>query len=118
MAHFAEINDNNIVERVVVVPNDQEHRGEEYLNEIGLKGRWIQTSYNNNIRKMFAGIGDEYLESEDSFRSAKPHTSWTWNAEGWLWEPPTPYPNDEQDYEWDEESISWKLIKTNELEES
>ena len=67
MAHFAHIDENNIVTQVLVVPDEQEHRGEEYLNEIGLEGRWIQTSYNNNIRGSYAGIGDYYNEDIDMF---------------------------------------------------
>ena len=67
MAHFAHIDENNIVTQVLVVPDEQEHRGQEYLNELGLEGRWIQTSYNNNIRGSYAGIGDYYNESIDMF---------------------------------------------------
>ena len=55
MAHFAEIDENGIVKQVLVVPDQQEHRGQEYLaDDIGLGGRWIQTSYNGSIRKRFA----------------------------------------------------------------
>ena len=67
MAHFAHIDENNIVTEVLVVPDEQEHRGQEYLNELGLEGRWIQTSYNDNIRGSYAGIGDYYNESIDMF---------------------------------------------------
>tara|TARA_B100001939_G_C16910181_1_gene604202 strand:+ start:1014 stop:1271 length:258 start_codon:yes stop_codon:yes gene_type:complete len=67
MAHFAHIDENNIVTEVLVVPDEQEHRGEEYLNELGLEGRWIQTSYNDNIRGSYAGIGDYYNEEIDMF---------------------------------------------------
>jgi hypothetical protein len=58
MAHFAEINSNNKVVRVVVVPNEFEHRGNEYLNELGVTGTWVQTSYNANFGGKFAGIDD------------------------------------------------------------
>lgn len=68
MAHFAEIDSNNIVVRVLVVPNDQEHRGQEFLaDDLGLGGTWIQTSYNANIRGKFAGIGDTYDREQDVF---------------------------------------------------
>lgn len=61
MAHFAEIDSNNIVLRVLVVPNEHELNGQEYLAEtVGLGGTWIQTSYNGNIRGKFAGIGDTW----------------------------------------------------------
>ncbi len=68
MAHFAQLDENNVVLQVLVVPNEQEHRGQEYLaNDIGLGGRWIQTSYNANIRGKYAGIGDTYDEVKDEF---------------------------------------------------
>lgn len=111
MAHFAKINDNNIVENVLVVPDEQEHRGEEYLNELGLEGRWIQTSYNDNFRKKFAAVGYEYLEKEDGFRGESPFPSWVWNSKAWVWEAPTPKPEDENDYRWDEDSTSWVLVE-------
>ena len=61
MAHFAEIDSNNIVTRVLVVANEQEHRGQEFLaDECGLGGTWIQTSYNANFAGKFAGIGDTW----------------------------------------------------------
>ena len=72
MAHFAEINENNVVIRVVVVPDEQESRGQEFLsNDLGLGGRWIQTSYNANFRGKFAGIGDNYDQENDVFIAAK-----------------------------------------------
>lgn len=70
MAHYAELSDKKIVTRVLVVPDEQEHRGQEYLaNDLGLGGRWIQTSYNGNIRGKFAGIGDLYDPVADVFLS-------------------------------------------------
>lgn len=69
MAHFAKINAYNTVTWVVVVPDSEEHRGQEYLNEIGLDGRWIQTSFNSSIRGKFAAIGDQYNEVDDIFVS-------------------------------------------------
>ena len=67
MAHFAKIDAYNTVTWVVVVPNEEEHRGEEFLNNMGLTGKWIQTSYNGNIRGKFASIGDIYDEVNDIF---------------------------------------------------
>lgn len=68
MAHFAEIDKNNVVVRVLLVPNEFESEGADYLaNIIGLGGKWIQTSYNNKIRGKFAGIGDTYDEDKDLF---------------------------------------------------
>lgn len=70
MAHFAELDNDNKVIRVLTVPNEQEERGEEYLaNDIGLGGRWIQTSYNANFRGKYAGVGDIYDEAKDIFVS-------------------------------------------------
>lgn len=68
MAHFAEIDKDNTVLRVLVVPDSQEHRGQDFLaNDLGLGGTWIQTSYNANFRGKFAGIGDVYDKENDIF---------------------------------------------------
>jgi len=68
MAHFAEIDSNNVVLRVLVVDNSQEHRGQEFLaDDCNLGGNWIQTSYNGNIRGKYAGSGDIYDETNDEF---------------------------------------------------
>jgi hypothetical protein len=68
MAHFAEIDENNLVIRVVVVDNSEEHRGQEFLAvDCGLGGRWIQTSYNENFRGKYASTGDYYDEELDEF---------------------------------------------------
>lgn len=71
MAHFAKIED-GIVTQVVVVDNEHEQDGEAYLNSLGLEGKWIQTSYNGNIRGKFAGIGDTYDAELDVFVSPIP----------------------------------------------
>ena len=69
MAHFAEINKENIVLRVLVVPDDQEHRGQEFLaNDLKLGGKWIQCSYNGNIRDIFPGPGYTYDPDLDIFK--------------------------------------------------
>ena len=75
MSHFAEIDPNGgTVLRVLVVPNEQEHRGQDFLaNELGLGGVWVQTSYNNNIRYNYAGIGYTYDATRDAFISPKCH---------------------------------------------
>jgi len=68
MAHFAEIDSNNVVLRVLVVSDEHEHRGQEFLaNDCGLGGTWIQTSYNANMRGKYAGISDIYDEVNDEF---------------------------------------------------
>jgi hypothetical protein len=89
MAHFAEINDENIVTRILVIANELEENGEHFLSvELGLGGKWIQTSYNARIRKHFAGIGFTYDENLDAFVPPKCHqeaildeTSVLWNCE-------------------------------------
>lgn len=72
MAHFAEIDKDNFVIRVLVIDNSQEHRGQEFLSQdLGLGGTWIQTSYNSNIRGKYAAIGDKYDEKKDEFIAAE-----------------------------------------------
>ena len=87
MAHFAEIDPNGgTVLRVLVVPNEQEHRGQDFLaNELGLGGVWIQTSYNNNIRYNYAGIGYTYDATRDAFISPKCHDEATLDEATCLW---------------------------------
>ena len=110
MAHFAEIDSNNIVLRVLVVSNDQEHRGQDFLaNDLGLGGRWIQTSYNNNIRNKYAGIGYTYDENLDIFISPRPYPSWILNSNG-DWESPIPIPDTDNSYIWNETLQRWDII--------
>lgn len=88
MSYFAEIDDNNIVLRVVSVLDDQEHRGEEFLSkDVGLGGRWVQTSFNGKIRKRFAGIGDTYDETKDAFVPQKPEGDVVWDEDAFDWRP-------------------------------
>ena len=114
MAHFAEIDSNNIVVRVLVVPNEQEHRGQDFLaTDLGLGGVWIQTSYNNRIRKQYAGIGYTYNPTADVFISPSPYPSWVLN-ESFDWVAPIPKPQDASDEcYWDEETLSW--VEPNDL---
>jgi hypothetical protein len=110
MAHFAEIDENNVVLRVLVVDNEQEHRGQEFLSEdLGLGGRWIQTSYNGNFRKMFAGINYTYNEELDIFLPPKPFESWILNETLGQWDPPVERPTIDIDKAtiWVEETQSW-----------
>ena len=106
MAHFAQIDIDNIVVRVLVVPDEQEHRGEEFLrDDLQLGGRWIQTSYNHRIRKQYAGIGMTYNETGDVFVSPQPFPSWTLDT-NYDWQPPIPKPEGSHTY-WDEERQGW-----------
>lgn len=106
MSHFAEIDNNNVVLRVLVGDNSLPDEGRSWL-EAHLGGRWIQTSYNATIRKNFAGIGFIYDEALDAFIPPKPFDSWILDEEICQWEPPTPYPADGKTYTWDEATTSW-----------
>lgn len=110
MAHFAEIDNNNIVTRVLVVDNSLEHRGAKFLsNDLGLGGTWIQTSYNNNFRKQFAGVGYKYDADKDIFIAPQPYPSWSLDN-NFDWQPPTPMPDKGRWY-WDESTLSWNKIE-------
>jgi hypothetical protein len=111
MAHFAKV-ENGIVTNVLVVANEHEDNGQEYLNGLGLEGDWIQTSYHGNIRKKFAGIGDEYLADKDAFRPPPPFPSWVFDFKKWEWNAPVPYPTDGKNYTWDEDAGEWVLVET------
>jgi hypothetical protein len=110
MAHFAEIS-NDIVTRVLVVHNNEllvdgvevEQKGIDFLNNL-LGGTWVQTSYNNRIRKQYAGTGYTYDSVADVFIVPQPYASWTLDSNH-DWQPPTPKP--EGSFIWDEESLSW-----------
>jgi hypothetical protein len=110
MAHFAEIDNNGTVLRVLVVGNDQEHRGQDFLaNDLGLGGTWVQTSYNNNIRKQFAGVGFKYDADADVFIAPQPYDSWTLD-DNYDWQAPLAKPDDENMYNWNEENQEWEIV--------
>lgn len=106
MSHFAELDENNIVLRVLVGDNNMPNEGYDWFVE-NLGGRWVQTSYNGNFRKNFAGIGYTYDEQLDAFISPKPFESWTLNETTCLWQAPIPYPQDGRVYRWDENTLTW-----------
>ena len=103
MAHFAEIDSNNTVLRVIVVADEHEANGAEWCNNL-LGGTWVQTSYNHNIRKQYAGVGFTYDSDADVFVAPQPFPSWTLDNNH-DWQPPTPKPDG--DYMWDESEQSW-----------
>jgi hypothetical protein len=113
MAHFAKIGSGNIVEQVIVVSNEiatTEQAGVDFINNLyNTKDVWKQTSYNNNIRKNFAGIGYIYDEDRDAFIAPKPFNSWILNENTCQWEAPIAYPNDGQLYIWNEQTLNWIL---------
>ena len=106
IAHFAELDENNIVLRVLVTDNDFPNEGYDWLVD-NLGGTWVQTSYNANFRKNFAGVGFSYDPERDAFIPPKPFESWTLNEDTCNWEAPVAYPTDGKIYKWDEESLSW-----------
>jgi hypothetical protein len=115
MAHFAKLGIGNIVEQVVVVSNDiaiTEQAGIEFLRNLykDSNAQWIQTSYNRNFRKNFAGVGSFYDMYKDVFINIKPYNSWVLNEKTCEWEAPIPMPTDGQRYTWDESTKNWILI--------
>ena len=112
MSHWAEIDENNIVLRVLVGDNNEPDEGEAFMKSLG--GNWVKTSYNGNIRKNYAGIGYKYDATLDAFIPPQPFASWTLNNETAQWEAPTPYPNDDKRYTWDEETTSWVEVPVGE----
>ena len=120
MAHFARIDKNNIVKSIHVVDNDnllneegieEEDFGIVYLNKVhGIGFTWVQTSYNNNFRKNYAGIGYTYNKERDAFIPPKPYESWILNEETCRWEAPSAMPDDGKNYTWNESTTSWDEI--------
>lgn len=121
MAHFAEINDNNIVTRVIVVHNNEitvdgqelEFKGIDFCEGLFGHRNWVQTSYNGNIRYNFAGVGYTWDSENDAFYAPQPYASWSLD-ENFIWQAPVPYPEDaspEKIYEWDEDNLTWKLVE-------
>jgi len=123
MAHFAQLDGNNIVTQVLVVDNseilddsnvEQESLGVTFLqNLLGSDTTWKQTSYNGNIRKNYAGIGYTYDADRDAFISPQPFASWSLNETTCLWDAPVAYPTDGNYYTWNEATLSWDLIEEN-----
>lgn len=119
MAHFAELDNNNIVTQVVVVNNNElldngvesENKGVAFLNSLFGHNRWKQTSYNGKIRKNYAGIGYSYSTELDAFIAPQPFASWTLDNNTCQWKAPVDYPSDGQIYRWDESSQSWVVVQ-------
>jgi hypothetical protein len=125
MAHWAELDENNVVTRVLVGDNNDPAGDEGYqwlLDNLG--GTWVKTSYNAvggkrrnpetgemtndaGFRKNYAGIGYTFDAGRDAFIPPKPFNSWNLNEDTCLWEAPTPYPADGKMYRWDEDTTAW-----------
>ena len=118
MAHFAQIDENNVVLQVLVIDQDVIDTG-----HFGDPASWIQTSYNTRggvhygpdnqpdggiaLRKNYAGIGYIYDPTRDAFYAPQPYPSWTLDEDTCRWQPPVPFPTDGKNYAWDEATISW-----------
>tara|TARA_R110000823_G_scaffold98121_1_gene212715 strand:+ start:198 stop:566 length:369 start_codon:yes stop_codon:yes gene_type:complete len=119
MSHFAEINSENIVTRVIAAEQDFINKG-----KVGDSNNWVQTSYNTRggihyapnskepddgiaLRKNYAGIGFTYDSVRDAFIPPKPYPSWTLVESSCLWEAPVAYPDDDKMYTWDEDATNW-----------
>ena len=102
MSHFAEINSDKIVQRVIVAEQD-------FINSglVGDSFNWVQTSYNGNFRKNYAGTGYTYDKTRDAFIAPQPYASWTLVEATCQWEAPTAYPTDGKMYMWDEDTTAW-----------
>jgi hypothetical protein len=117
MAHYAQIDENNIVTQVIVIDNkdtadangvEKEYIGAAFCERL-FGGTWKQTSYNGNFRKNYAGIGYTYRSDIDAFAAPQPYPSWTLDANA-QWQPPVAMPTDgtiENPYTWDEATTSW-----------
>lgn len=118
MAHFAQIDENNVVLQVLVIDQDVINTG-----MFGDPASWIQTSYNTRggvhygpdnqpdggvaLRKNYAGIGHIYDPVRDAFYAPQPWPSWILDENTCQWQPPVPFPTDGKNYVWDEATISW-----------
>ena len=121
MAYFAKLGTGNIVENVISINNsvitdangvEQEKLGVDFINKLyNTRDVWKQTSYNNNIRKNYAGIGYTYDETRDAFIPPKPYNSWILNEDTCLWEAPIAYPQDGNNYKWNESTLTWVIVE-------
>jgi hypothetical protein len=125
MAHFAKIDENNIVTQVIVVHNNElsvddkryasgvresETKGIDFCESLYGHRNWVQTSYNNNIRYNYAAAGYVWDSENDAFYAPQPYPSWSLD-ENYIWQAPTPMPEDDNYYSWDEENQEWKIVE-------
>ena len=123
MAYFAKLGTGNIVEQVISINNsvitdangvEQEQLGNDFINKLyNTRDVWKQTSFNNNIRKNYAGIGFQYDQTRDAFIAPKPFNSWILNEDTCRWEAPVSMPTAEleenQYYSWNESITNWEI---------
>lgn len=119
MAYFAQLDVDGIVLQVIAVSNkdapdpapaNSEPAGQAFIASLGLPGRWVQTSYNGQFRKNYAGIGYSYDEARDAFIPPQPWPSWLLDETTCLWQPPIPYPNDGEMWTWNEHLQQWEAV--------
>ena len=106
MTHFAKLDNTNTVTEVIVAEQDFINSG-----KVGDSFLWVQTSYNGNFRKNYAGIGYTYDKTRDAFIAPKPYASWILNEDTCLWEAPVAYPDDGESYSWNETTTSWDIVE-------
>jgi hypothetical protein len=126
MAHYAQLDENNVVTQVIVVDNkdcsdangvEKEYIGAAFCEKL-FGGNWKQTSYNGNIRKNYAGIGFTYNANIDAFVPPKPYASWVLDNETAQWNAPVAMPEDAgtgeppKRYSWDEATTSWVVLES------
>jgi hypothetical protein len=125
MAYFAKLGTGNIIEQVISINNsvitdsngiEQEQLGNDFINKLyNTRDVWKQTSYNNNIRKNYAGIGYQYDQSRDAFIPPKPFNSWILNENTCRWEAPVAMPTiqleENQHYSWNESTLTWDIVE-------
>jgi len=121
MAYFAKLGIGNIIERVISINNsvitdsngvEQEQIGVDFINKLyNTRDVWKQTSYNRNFRKNYAGIGYQYDQTRDAFIPPKPFNSWILNEDTCLWEAPVYKPQDDNQYIWNESTLTWNIVE-------
>ena len=105
MAHFAKLDNTNTVTQVIVAEQDFINSG-----QVGDSFLWVQTSYNGNFRKNYAGVGYTYDTTRDAFISPKHYPSWLLDEDTCQWAAPVDYPADGKDYKWDEDTTNWTEV--------
>lgn len=118
MAHFAKIDENNLVTQVIVVNNNEllnensievEAKGIEFCQSL-ISGTWVQTSYNGIFRKNFAGLGFFYDKELDAFYAPNPYPSWSLDVTNCVWTPPTPVIDIGKPVKWNEDTLTWEEV--------
>ena len=121
MAYFAKLGTGNIVQQVISIKNavitdangiEKEQLGVDFINKLyNTRDVWKQTSYNNNFRKNYAGIGYQYDQQRDAFIAPKPFNSWILNEDTCRWEAPVAKPQDDNKYTWNESTLTWDIVE-------